>query len=129
MTAAATKNMEAPAGTGLQRISQIPGAKLPIERMRWAPDQHAANLMLLMALGEVTGRLEESYDNYSERGAPGNWLRLCDVDTAALDMVISRVRRKHPEWRFDIGPATTTLDKIDCHINTAQVRARRERAL
>lgn len=104
-------------------ISEIPGAKIEMERMRWAPDQAAANYHFLLLLGEICGRVEQSGVNgYAERGRPEDWKKLADVDPAAIELVLSRIRRKYPEWRFDCSPAWRLLDKVDVHFQTAQER-------
>jgi hypothetical protein len=110
---------------GLTRISEMPGAQLPVEECRWTPDQAPLNLHFLTLLGEATGRLEVSgWGGYRQRGA-GPFRTLADVDAAALEGVVRRIRRRSAEWVFDVGSAETILDRIDCHFATAQLRRRR----
>jgi hypothetical protein len=65
MSAAVTKpRRELP--VDLLRISLIPGAAIPFEAVLWEPEQQAANIAFLCALGELTGRLERSVNGYQE---------------------------------------------------------------
>jgi hypothetical protein len=90
-------------------------------------DQAAANLHLLLQLGELTGRLEpSSIGGYSQRGEPAGWMRLRDVDEAAIERVLTRIRRRYPEHRLHGGNATDVVGQLDVHFCTAQERRRRE---
>jgi hypothetical protein len=110
----------------LRRISEIPGAELPLEACRWPKDQSGANGHFWLLLGELTGRLEPSADGcYGQRGHPDIWLRLDQIDEAALRRVLGRMRRMYSHWMFDIGRAETLLDQIDVHFGTAQRRKNR----
>ena len=107
------------------KISELRGAKLPVESCRWAIDQQASNVELLLQLGMLTGRCELGIDSYSEKGEPEQWLTLAEVDPAAVEEVLSRLRRKYPEWRLD-GQGSTSLEQLDHHFQVAQARRRRE---
>ena len=111
------------------RISGIPGAALLIEETRWHPDQAAANLDLLLRLGELCGRLQPSgIGGYSQVGTPESWLKLADVDEGAIRSVVRRIRRAHPDWDgLDAGDEVTTLGQLDHHFGLAQRRRDRER--
>lgn len=127
MSAVETIEAAGPALQGLTRITELPGAALPVEECRWTPDLAPANMHLLLLLGELCGRCELSGGGgYSDHGTPENWLRLCDVNEAAVEAVLRRVERSYPSWHLDAGTATTTIDKVDCHFATAQASRRRE---
>jgi len=127
MSAATTQSAAQVVPTDLNRISEIPGAALPVEACRWEPDQAPLNLHLLMLLGEVCGRLEPSgWGGYRDRGTRDGWLTLAQVDPEALEDCVRRIRRKYPDWMFDTGSAVSILDKLDVHFAKAQARRRRD---
>jgi hypothetical protein len=112
----------------LKRISEIPGAQLALEECRWASDQQAGNVHFLCLLGELCGRCEPSgAEGYALRGTPRTWLRLRDVDERDVRKVLGRIERAHT-WHLDAGRAKATLDRIDVHFMTAQLRRRQELA-
>lgn len=111
---------------GLVRICELPGAALPIESCLWAEDQRHANLHLWSLLGELTGRLERSgLDGFTQRGAPGGWMALSDIDPQAIELVLRRITNRHPDWVYDAGSAPTTIDRVNTHFATAQLRRQR----
>jgi hypothetical protein len=110
----------------LTKMSEIPGAKIALESCRWAPDQQPSNSRLVLLLGTITGRCRPSVGaSYSERGTPDDWLTLRQVDEAAIEAELARLRKVCPEWRLEGGGAETLVDQLDHHFRAAQ--GRRER--
>jgi hypothetical protein len=109
-------------------ICELPGAELDIGRCRWSEDERAANCHFAMMLGEVTGRLEVSGGGgYIVRGLESGWLKLADVDTAALEAIVRRMQRSHPPWRLHADDTLPVHGRIQVHFNTAQARWLKER--
>lgn len=111
-------------------ITTIPGAALNIGECRWLPDEAPANLHFSCLLGELCGALEDdTAGGYCVRGNPESWLKLSDVEPAALEAVVRRMegmRRIYPTWRLHGGGATDVHTAIACHFRTAQARWRRD---
>jgi hypothetical protein len=129
MTGATKQKPEQTPAEGL-RISEVPGVVVELEAHRWRPDQQAANFHFTIMLGVLCGRLEESTGGcWSERGSTDTWLTLQQVDPAAIEVVLTRMRRRYPEWKLDAGRAETLIDSIDVHFATARARARQQERL
>jgi hypothetical protein len=111
-------------------ICEEPGAALNIGLCRWTPDQAGANSHLLMMLGELTGRLEPSgVGGYCQTGVVADgWMRLVDVDAAALSAIVRRMERAYPSWKPDADGTLPIHGQIQMHFNTAQERWLREQA-
>lgn len=52
-------------------------------------------------------------------------LRLSEVDEAALDATLGRIRRRYPAWRLEGGQAEGTCAQLDEHYLAAQRRRAR----
>jgi hypothetical protein len=107
-------------------ICDVPGAQIDLNVCRWEPDLAPASMHLLTLLAVVTGRGESVGYSYVEKGEPGGWLRLREIDAPALEKIVRRCERSHPGWKLNGGEAVGVHDRLRVHFNTAQARRRRE---
>lgn len=108
----------------LVRISEIPGAALPLDSCSWPEDQLAANERLLSALGEATGRLKPQWLHGHMHLVSGRWRLLTEerFTAIAVESAVKHVRREFPGWCFDAEARGSTIDRLDEHFAAAQAR-------
>ena len=130
MSATATAKASEPAAGAWVDICQEPGAALDVNECLFRDEQANASLHLLMLCGEVAGRLTPSGGSgYAVAGnAESGWLRLGDVDAAAVAALVRRVQRAHPGFELDAPVEARTIhDKLSVHFGRAQRRWKQAR--